>query len=355
MDQLIDLRSDTVTKPSAAMRAAMASADVGDDVYGEDPTVNQLERETAAVLGKEAALFVSSGSMGNLVSVLAHCARGDEAIVGDEAHVFYYESASATAFGGVQLRTVPNRRGEIDPDDVERAVRGQDAHFPPTTLICLENTHNRGGGRPISVAHTEAVAEVARRHGIALHLDGARLFNAAVALNVTPAALAARADSVNVCFSKGLGAPVGSAVAGGRAFVDRARKVRKMAGGGMRQAGVIAAAAIIALREGPKRLHEDHANAKMFAQSLAASGEFELDPADVKTNIIPFGVRDAAQIDSSHLTSAWRGAGVLVSRIVGSGRFRAVTHLDVTTEQVRRAADIIIATTRAQRRGAVHV
>jgi threonine aldolase len=354
MDQLTDLRSDTVTKPSAAMRAAMAAADVGDDVYGEDPTVNQLERETAAVLGKEEALFVASGSMGNLVSVLAHCARGDEAIVGDEAHVFYYESASATAFGGVQLRTVPNRRGEIDPDDVERAVRGQDAHFPPTTLVCLENTHNRGGGRPISVAHTEAVAAVAQGHGIALHLDGARLFNAAVALNVSPAALAERADSVNVCFSKGLGAPVGSAVAGSHAFVQRARKVRKMAGGGMRQAGVIAAAALIALREGPKRLHEDHANAKMFAQALAASGEFDLDPADVKTNIIPFGVRDAAHIDHAHLTGVWRDAGVLVSQIVGSGRFRAVTHLDVTAEQVGRAADIIITTTRAQRRGAVH-
>ncbi len=354
MDQLIDLRSDTVTKPSAAMRAAMAAADVGDDVYGEDPTVALLERETAAALGKEEALFVASGTMGNLVSVLAHCARGEEAIVGDQAHHFLYESGSAATFGGIQLRPVPNHGGELDPDEVERAVRGSDIHFPRTALLCLENTHNRGGGRPLSVARTEALTAVARRRGFPVHLDGARLFNAAVALGVPATALTNSVDSVSICFSKGLGAPVGSAVAGNRAFVERARKVRKMAGGGMRQAGVIAAAALIALRDGPKRLHEDHANAKSFAAALASGGEFEVDPAAVTTNIIMFSLPQKSPIDPVALVVAWREAGVLANH-VGYGRFRAVTHLDVTGEQVVRAAQIMAQTAAQQRKEAVHV
>ena len=354
MDQLIDLRSDTVTKPSQAMRAAMAAAEVGDDVYREDPTVLRLEAETATVLGKEAALFVASGAMGNLVSVLSHCQRGDEAIVGDRAHAFLYEAASAAAFGGVQLRTVPNRSGKIDPADVEQAIRGDDVHFPRTALLCLENTHNRGGGRAITVEHTETLASLAHRRGVAVHLDGARLFNAAVALGVPVAALAAPADSVSVCFSKGLGAPVGSAVAGSREFIERARKIRKMAGGGMRQAGVIAAPALIALREGPKRLHEDHEKAMAFALALAYSGEFEIDPGDVDTNIVMFALHDGEGIDRPALAAAWREAGVLAHAIEG-GRFRAVTHLDVSVEQVRRAADIIVGVTQSRRKGAVRV
>jgi threonine aldolase len=354
MDQLIDLRSDTVTKPSAAMRAAMAAADVGDDVYGEDPTVAQLERETAAALGKEEALFVASGTMGNLVSVLAHCARGEEAIVGDRAHHFLYESGNAAAFGGIQLRPIPNHDGELDPEEVEQAVRGPNVHFPRTALLCLENTHNRGGGRPLSVSRTEALASVARRHGFSVHLDGARLFNAAVALGVPASALTKSVDSVSTCFSKGLGAPVGSAVAGSRAFVERARKVRKMAGGGMRQAGVIAAAALIALREGPKRLHEDHANAKSFSNALASGGEFEVDLASVMTNIIMFALPQKSPIDPVALVAAWREAGVLASH-VGNGRFRAVTHLDVTGEQVVRAAQTMTGTAMQQRKEAVHV
>ncbi len=220
-------------------------------------------------------------------------------------------------------------------------------------LVCLENTHNRGGGRAIPLAHTEALAAVARRHGAAVHLDGARLFNAAVALGVPAAALAAAADSVNVCFSKGLGAPVGSAAAGSRAFVERARAVRKMAGGGMRQAGVIAAAALIALREGPKRLHEDHAKAKAFARALHESGEFEVDPEDVHTNIVVFASRGASRVDDAALVAAWRDAGVY-AHAIGGGRFRAVAHLDVSAEQVARAADIIITTTR-QRKGNARV
>lgn len=350
---LIDLRSDTVTKPSAAMRAAMAAAEVGDDVYREDPTVAQLERETAAALGKEAALFVPSGSMGNLVSVLAQANRGEEAIVGDLAHIFYSEAASATAFGGVQLRTIPNHAGALDPDEVERAIRPRDIHFPRTALVCLENTHNRGGGRPLTLGETQAVTAVARRHGIKVHLDGSRIFNAAVALGVPASALCADADSVNICFSKGLGAPIGSAAAGSAEFVETARKVRKMAGGGMRQAGVIAAAALIALCDGPGRLHEDHANAKLLAERLASSGDFEVDPGSVQTNIVVFNLRGATNADGDALVAAWREAGVLAHHI-GAGRFRAVTHLDVTTEQVRHAAEIMI-TTASRRRGAIRV
>ena len=350
--ELIDLRSDTVTKPSAKMRAAMAGAEVGDDVYREDPTVAELERETAAALGKEAALYVPSGTMGNLVSVLAQADRGEEAIVGDLAHVFYSEAASAAAFGGVQLRTIPNHAGVLDPAEVERAIRPRDVHFPRTALVCLENTHNRGGGRAITLAETHAVCHVARQHGVKVHLDGSRIFNAAVALDVPAAALCAEADSVNVCFSKGLGAPVGSAVAGTTAFVETARKIRKMAGGGMRQAGVIAAAALIALRDGPKRLHEDHSNAKELARALAESGHFQLDSASVHTNIVVFDLRGATDAEGAALAAAWREAGVLAHHI-GAGRFRAVTHLDVTREQVRKAAEIIIDTT-SRRRGAVH-
>jgi threonine aldolase len=348
--ELIDLRSDTVTKPSDAMRKAMASARVGDDVYGEDPTVLELEAETASTLGKEAAVFVPSGTMGNLISALAHCQRGDEAIMGDEAHMFYYEVAGASALGGIQVRTVPNHGGAIDPGDVERAIRDRNIHFPVTRLVCFENTHNRGGGRVLTVEQTSAVADVAHRHGAAMHLDGARLFNAAVALQVPAAALAADADSVNVCFSKGLGAPVGSAVAGRRDFIERARKIRKMVGGGMRQAGVIAAAALLALRDGPRRLQQDHDNAKAFATALRESGIFDIDLERVQSNIISFGLKDGTRIDTGALAIAWRDAGVHVNSL-GGGRFRAVTHLDVTRDQVIDAAARMIETVRRAQGG----
>jgi threonine aldolase len=334
--KVVDLRSDTVTKPSEAMRQAMAQARVGDDVYGEDPTVNELESECAGVLGKEAALFVPSGTMANLVSVLAHCERGDEVIVGDEAHVFYYELGGATALGGVVMRTIPNRGGLIDPDDVERSIRDNTAHGAKTTLLCLENTHNRGGGRCMGLDHTSAVAQVARRRGLQVHLDGARLFNAAVALDAEPAALAAQADSVSVCFSKGLGAPVGSAIAGTRAFVERCRRLRRMVGGGMRQSGVLAAAALVALREGRRRLLLDHQNAKEFRRALDACGRF--DAIDPQTNIVLFAPRDGAARDPDALVRAWRDAGVLVNH-VGAGRFRAVTHLDADRDDVLEAAN----------------
>jgi threonine aldolase len=347
---VIDLRSDTVTKPSDAMRKAMATARVGDDVYGEDPTVLELEAETASTLGKEAAVFVPSGTMGNLISALAHCQRGDEVIIGDEAHMFYYEVAGVSALGGVQVRTVPNRGGAIDPADVERAIRDRkNIHFPVTRLVCFENTHNRGGGRVLTVEQTRAVADVAHAHDVAMHLDGARLFNAAVALQVPAMALAAEADSVSICFSKGLGAPVGSAVAGRRDFVERARKVRKMVGGGMRQAGVIAAAALIALREGPRRLQDDHDNAKAFAGALMESGLFDVDLSNVQTNIISFGLKSAG-LDPDALLAAWREAGVQVNSL-GGGRFRAVTHLDVSREHVLAAAARMIEAGRKQQGG----
>ena len=333
--KIVDLRSDTVTTPSAAMRRAMAEAPVGDDVYGEDPTVNALESECARVLGKERALFVPSGTMGNLACVLAHCQRGDEAIVGDEAHVFYYELGGATALGGVVLRTIPNRRGRLEPDDVERAVRDADSHSARTTLLCLENTHNRGGGTCLTLDRTRALAAVARKHGVAVHLDGARLFNASVALGVAPAELAAEADSVGVCFSKGLGAPVGSAIAGSAAFVARCRRIRRLLGGGMRQAGILAAAALLALREGPGRLSIDHENAKAFRAVLGETDAFATN--EPETNIVLFAPRDGARRDPRHVLESWRGAGVLVNH-VGAGTFRAVTHLDAARDDVVDAA-----------------
>jgi threonine aldolase len=333
-NRVIDLRSDTVTKPSQKMRAAMAAADVGDDVYDEDPTVHRLESECARLLGTEAALFVTSGTQGNLVSVLAHCGRGDEIIVGDEAHIFYYELGGVSALGGVHVREVPNHDGILDPAEVERAIRKVDIHSPPTKLVCYENTHNRGGGRASSATQFKAVADVAHAHGVKVHLDGSRLFNASAALNVSAQSLCADADSVNICFSKGLGAPVGSAIAGPLDFIARCRRYRKMVGGGLRQAGVLAAAALVALEDGPKRLHEDHANARAFAQALASSGKFECDLGTVQSNIALFGVRGSQGIG---LHETWRLAGVAVND-VGGGRFRAVTHLDVSREDVLEAA-----------------
>jgi threonine aldolase len=341
--EAIDLRSDTVTKPSPQMRRAMAEAQVGDDVYREDPTVNELEAACASVLGKEASLFVPSGTMGNLVSVLSHCRRGDEIIVGDEAHVFYYEAGGVSALGGVQVRTIPNHGGLLDEQELTDALRGPDIHNPRTALLCLENTHNRGGGRAIGPARMKTLIAIVREIGAAVHLDGARLFNAAVALDVDPKELTAEVDSVTVCFSKGLGAPVGSAIAGSREFVERCRRNRQMVGGGMRQAGVLAAAALLALHEGPKRLRVDHENAAAFSSALKESEKF--DTAPVETNIVLFAHRDAAsRVRPEVLQAMWREAGVLVN-YVGRNRFRAVTHRDVSRDQVLEAARRLAQTT----------
>ena len=333
MSKTIDLRSDTVTRPTPAMRAAMAEAAVGDDVYGEDPTVNRLEARVAQMLGKEAAVFVPSGTMGNLIAVLSHCGRGDEMILGDQAHIFMYEQGGSAAVGGVHPRTVPNRPdGTLDLQQVEDAIRGDNDHYPVTRLIALENTQNRCGGRALPVAYMDAAGELAHRHGLALHVDGARLWNAAVALNVPPARLVQAADSVSVCFSKGLAAPVGSAVAGSAAFMRRARRMRKQVGGGMRQAGILAAAALVALDEMVERLADDHANARRLAEGLAALDGIELAPAAVQTNLVYFDLSwpgiDAAQL-SGHLAAQ----GVLINP-TGARRLRAVINYHITHEDV---------------------
>ncbi|WP_455385931.1 low-specificity L-threonine aldolase [Acidihalobacter prosperus] len=332
----VDLRSDTVTRPTPAMREAMARAEVGDDVYGEDPTVNELERLAAERLGKEQALFVPSGTMGNLICVLAHCGRGDEMILGADAHIFYYEQGGAAALGGVHPRTLANRPdGTLDLDEVEAAIRADNPHYPVSRLLALENTHNRCGGQVLEPAYMDAAAELAHAHGMRLHVDGARIWNAAVALGVPVSRLLRGADSVSACLSKGLAAPVGSVVAGDGEFIRRARRLRKAVGGGMRQAGVVAAAGIVALNEMVERLAEDHANASLLAEGLAALDGVSIDPAAVRTNLVYFDL-DGAVPEAAEMAARLAERGVLVSP-TGARGLRAVTHCDVDAAQVRRA------------------
>ena len=318
------------------MREAMATAEVGDDVYGEDPTVNLLERTAAERLGKEAGVFVVSGSMGNLVSVLAWCGRGDEAIVGADAHVLVNEMGAVSAFGGVHLRSLPgDRRGLMDAAHIEATV-SPGGMFPRTALLALENTHNRGNGAAFSAGELQPLADVAAAHGMAVHMDGARIFNASVALGVPPAELASVADSVTFCLSKGLSCPVGSVVVGSADFVARARRVRKMAGGGMRQAGIIAAAGLVALESMVERLAEDHANAQRLARGLAGLPGLTLDPADVETNICYVELADEG---GSELAGALKERGVLANGRHNWVRF--VTHYGITSEDVDEALDAI--------------
>ena len=286
----IDLRSDTVTLPTASMRAAMAAADVGDDVFGEDPTVIRLEERIARVTGKDAAVFVASGTMGNLTSLLAHCERGRSAIVGDESHVFHYEAGGASAFGGIAFHTVPTRSdGTMPLPAIEAAIRlPRDVHAAPTGVICVENTHNRCGGVVVGDDYVAEVAAIARRIGVPVHLDGARLFNASVAVHKPLTAWTQHVTTVMLSFSKGLSAPVGSVVAGPREVIARVRKARKMLGGWMRQVGVLAAAALVALDEMVPRLAEDHANARLLAEGLADLPGIQLDLSTVATNIVMF-------------------------------------------------------------------
>lgn len=346
MTKVIDLRSDTVTKPTPAMRRAMAEAEVGDDVYGEDPTVNRLEALVAERLSKEAALFVPSGTMGNLISILSHCARGDEMLLGDQAHIFHYEQGGSAAVGGVHPRILPNcPDGTIDLQQLASSIRGDDEHFPVTRLIALENTHNRCGGRVLPPAYIDAVGALAHARGLKLHIDGARLWNAAVALGESPARLVAAADSVSVCFSKGLAAPVGSAVAGSREWIRRARRMRKQVGGGMRQAGVLAAAAIVALEQMVDRLAEDHAHAQRLAHGLANIDGIRLDPAAVETNIVYFDVVKPGW-DAPRLSAALAAAGVRMND-TAPNRLRAVTHYEITAADIDRALAIIEAVLRA--------
>lgn len=329
---LIDLRSDTVTRPTAAMREAMAKAPVGDDVYGEDPTINELEARTAAMLGKEAALFVPTGTQGNQIAIMTHTRRGDEVIVEAESHVFYYEVGGIAALSGCQVRTIPGQRGQMEPAEVAAAVRSENIHFPRTTLVCVEQTHNRAGGAVVPQERIEAIAAVAHANGAAVHMDGARLFNAAVAMGRPVAELVAPVDSVMFCLSKGLGAPVGSMLAGSKQFIDEARRNRKLLGGGMRQAGILAAAGLYALEQNIERLAEDHANARALAEGLGALPGIRVDAGAVETNMVYFDLTDE-RWDASAFSGALLRAGLLANG-TGDRTMRMVTHLDVTAEMV---------------------
>ena len=335
--QLIDLRSDTVTKPTAAMREAMVRAEVGDDVFGDDPTVKALESQTAELLGKEAALFVPSGTMANQLAIRSHTEPGDEILVEANAHIYYYEGGGPAALSGVMCRCINWQRGLFTGADVEAALRPADPHFPRTRLVCLENTHNRGGGKIWSIGQVQEVAAAARKHGLQLHLDGARLWNASVAAGIPERDYAAYFDTVSVCFSKGLGAPVGSALAGPKAFIERARRFRKMFGGGMRQAGIIAAGALFALANHRARLAEDHANAKALASGLAAVNGLEAAPAEVETNMVRFRVR---ALPAQQLVHRLRAQGVLLLA-VGPDTIRAVTSLMVSSDDIRAAVAVV--------------
>ncbi len=336
----VELRSDTMTRPTPAMRKAMAAAEVGDDVFGEDPTVNRLEAMAAERLGKEAALFVPSGTMANLVSQMAHCGRGDEMILGSLAHSFYYEQGGSAAVAAIHPRTVPNQPdGKLPLDELEAAIRSDNIHFPRTRLIALENTHNLCGGAPLEPAYLKAVADIARRRGIQLHIDGARLFNAAAALGVPARDLALEADSVSFCLSKGLAAPVGSVVCGSQEFILAARRARKVLGGGMRQAGVLAAAGMVALNEMADRLAEDHANARRLAEGLAEMPGLQLEPERYKTNIVYFDVVKPG-LNAAELVAALQQEGV---RMLASGThtLRAVTHYEVTVADIDYALNVM--------------
>ncbi len=334
-EKFVDLRSDTVTKPTPAMREAMARAEVGDDVYGEDPTVNRLEALAAERLGKEAAVYVPSGTMGNLASLLAHCGRGDEVIVGHLSHTFLYEQGGMAALGGIMPHLLQNQpAGTLRLEDIEGALRPDDPHFPRSRLVCLENTHNSCYGTPLGAAYTAQVAELAHRHGLKVHVDGARLFNAAAALGVEARALVEPVDSVTFCLSKGLSAPVGSIICGSADFIEEARRARKVLGGSMRQAGVIAAAGIVALEEMTARLDEDHARARRLAAGLAEIPGIEVGP--VHTNIVYFGLADDVPLTAPQVEEALKEQGVLLlARDARS--FRAVTHLWIGDEDVERA------------------
>ncbi len=335
---IIDLRSDTITQPTEQMREAMAHAPVGDDVFGEDPTVRELEALAADMLGKEAGLFVPSGTMANLVAVMTHTQKGDEVLVEAEAHTYYYEVGSISAVAGVVPRPIPGRDGYISPDQVRGAVRPPNIHYPIPRLLCLENTHNRAGGMPFDAHEMEATCLVAHELGLAVHVDGARIFNAAVAVGAPAAALVRHADSVMFCVSKGLSAPVGSVLVGRRDFLERARRFRKMVGGGMRQAGVIAAAGVVALRTMVARLAEDHANARRLAGGMARIPGLRVDLDRVRTNIVLVGVD--GPLSASEFASRLKDAGVL-ALATGPSTIRMVTHRHVAAAQVDRALEAI--------------
>jgi len=333
--KVIDLRSDTITHPTPEMRKAIFEAEVGDDVYGEDPTVNRLEAMTAEIMVKEAALFTTSGTQSNLIALLTHTKQGDEIIAGDQAHILWYEVGGAAALGGVAIRTVPNDSyGHLNLDDIDRTIRDKDIHYPETTLLCLENTHNRCGGTVLTPSYTDEACDLAHRRGLKVYLDGARIFNATVALGVPACRLTQNVDSVGLCLSKGLSAPVGSLLCGSKDFIDRARKFRKMLGGGMRQAGVIAAAGIVALETMVDRLAEDHSNARHLAKGLSTIKGITLAQDEIQTNIVMFDL--SPELSATEFFEGLERAGVKVGFRDG-GPFRAVTHCMVSSSDIDEA------------------
>src|SRR5574341_175340 len=338
-DLVVDLRSDTLTKPTPEMRRAMAEAEVGDDVFGEDPTVNRLEAVAAARLGKEAGLFVVSGTMGNQVCLMAHTQQGDEISLDESAHIFNFEVAALAVLSAVQPRTLRGQDGILDPDEVRRAVRGPNIHAPRNSLVCVESTHNRGGGTLYPLETLREIRRVATAHGMAVHLDGARVFNACVATGDDVRDVAAQADSVTFCLSKGLSAPVGSVVVGSRAFIDRARRARKMLGGGMRQAGILAAAGLVALETMVDRLQEDHENARFLAEGLAGLPGIAIELARVQTNTGIFNVQ-RRDLDAPGLVLKLGEQGIKCFS-VSPDRIRMVTHKDVDRAGIMRALEVM--------------
>ncbi|URD90271.1 DegT/DnrJ/EryC1/StrS aminotransferase family [Musa troglodytarum] len=355
----VDLRSDTVTKPTEAMRAAMASADVDDDVLSGDPTAQRFEEEVARIMGKEAAVFVPSGTMGNLISVLVHCeVRGSEVILGDDSHIHIYENGGISSIGGVHPRTVKNNPdGTMDIDRIEAAIRHPDGalYYPTTRLICLENTHAKSqeqflllpklklhhnfyscGGRCITAEYTDRVGKLARKHGLKLHIDGARIFNASAALGVPVHRLVQAADSVSVCLSKGLGAPVGSVIVGTKDFITKARRLRKTLGGGMRQIGVLCAAAYVALQDNVVKLEDDHRKAKIFADGLKEIKQLSVDASSVETNMVFFNINESSMISSISLCEALEKFGVLAMP-ASSTSVRVVIHYQISESDVHYA------------------
>ena len=333
----IDLRSDTVTKPTPEMREAMAKAEVGDDVYGDDPTVNRLQEMAAEMTGHDAGLFVASGTMGNLAAVLAHCQRGDEVILGKEAHTYRYEAGGISVLGGVHSCQLPNQPdGSLAISDIEGAIRSDDPHQPITRLIALENTHNRCGGTVQSVEYTRQVVGFAHARGLKVHLDGARVFNAAAALGVPVKELTGDVDSVTFCLSKGLSAPVGSVLCGDWEFIKKAHRARKMLGGGMRQAGVLAAAGIVALEKMAPRLGEDHVRARTLAEGLSEMRGLVLDAGTPATNMVFMNLSDSVDMSASEVADKLKEKGVLAG-VAGARRFRLVTHCWIDDDGVEKA------------------
>jgi threonine aldolase len=335
--EYVDLRSDTVTKPTPEMREAMAEAEVGDDVYRDDPTVNKLEMMAAEKLGKESAIFVPSGTMGNLLALLVHCQRGDEVIVGGKSHIYLNEAGGMSALGGIQPCAIPNQNdGTLAIDDIIASIRTDDVHHPVTRLICLENTQNICGGVPLTAYYTEQVGKIARKNNLSLHVDGARIFNSAVAQNVDAKELSAPADSVMFCLSKGLASPIGSMLVGTEKFIHRARHLRKMLGGGMRQVGTVAAAGIISLEKMTNRLAEDHRRAKLLANGLRKISGLEVDKDSPHTNMIYLNLSESIPYSTDRVADGMKALGVLVDAD-HPRRFRLVTHYSIDDSGVEKS------------------